>query len=80
MVVKVNGASDNELYLKKNATAKQRHLKLKGISQSAMEEGAGIYFWSEIVIQLLSFAVYLLNDYTQDANIKGLLLTGPTLV
>lgn len=61
MVLKVNGASDNELLFKKTQQQKQEHLKLKGISQSAIGQGAGVCFYSETMIRLLSLA-YLSSE------------------
>lgn len=55
--------------LKKKCNSKTGAFEIKTFHKVQLKrEPVAIYFWSEIVIQLLSFAVYLLNDYTQDTT------------
>lgn len=64
IVLKVNGASDNELlFKKKKTTAKIGASEIKGHFTKCNLTGAGVYFCSETVIQLLCL-VYLPNGYT----------------
>lgn len=62
MVLKVNGASDNELLFLKKTTAKIGASEIKGHFTKYNRTGAGVYFCSETDSTLVSF--YLWNGYT----------------